>query len=104
MVQVEVFYFEGCPSFPPTLANIRRIARELDQQIRLIETEIHDEEQAQSVHFLGSPTVQVNGVDIEPSAKSRNVCAMSCRLYSSGPERTGIPPEELIRTALLAGA
>ena len=31
---------------------------------------IHNEEEARAKRFLGSPTIQVNGLDLEPSARS----------------------------------
>lgn len=47
--------------------------------------------------FLGSPTVQVDGVDIEPAARRRTDFAMSCRIYDT-PD--GLPSEQMIVNAL----
>ena len=56
------------------------------------------EENAVPFKFLGSPTVRINGVDIEPSARSRTDFGMMCRRYEDG---SGVPPKDLIRAAVL---
>ncbi|MGC9052698.1 MAG: hypothetical protein ACP5KS_02305 [Candidatus Hydrogenedens sp.] len=50
-------------------------------------------------HFLGSPTIQINGLDIEPSRQNDPPCH-GCRLYRTPEGTSGIPPKELIRSAL----
>jgi hypothetical protein len=57
---------------------------------------VADANAARELRFLGSPTVRINGMDIEPSARSRNYYGMMCRTYDGG----GVPPEDLIRMAV----
>ena len=49
--------------------------------------------------FLGSPTIQINGLDIEPSRQNDPSCH-GCRLYRTPEGTSGVPPKELIRSAL----
>lgn len=53
------------------------------------------------LRFLGSPTVQVDGLDIEPSARSRTDFAVGCRVY--GPSGD-VPPRDLVLAALAGAA
>jgi len=53
------------------------------------------EVEAKSLLFPGSPTVRVNGEDVEPHPTS--VSSLACRLYEN---RSGIPPVELLRAAI----
>jgi hypothetical protein len=53
------------------------------------------EVEAKALLFPGSPTVRVNGEDVEPP---RSVPSLACRLYE---DRSGIPSEELLRAAIL---
>ncbi len=69
-VQVRVLFSEGCDNTPPTIDLIEKISSELGLDIDLKMVPIENQEQAQQWNFLGSPTVQVNGLDIEPSARS----------------------------------
>jgi hypothetical protein len=69
-VEVKVLFSEGCDNTPPTIDPIKQTALESGIDIDLKKVPVESQEQAQQSKFLGSPTVQVNGLDIEPSARS----------------------------------
>jgi hypothetical protein len=81
--QVDILYFEGCPNYEPTRALIERLARQLRVEPEIELVEVADPEAAVALRFLGSPTVRVNGVDVEPGAEERRDFAFSCRIYRS---------------------
>ena len=58
--------------------------------------EVRTDEDARRLHFLGSPSIRVNGVDIEPGSDARRDYALACRMYGS----SGLPPREFLATAL----
>ena len=64
--------------------------------MRVEEVEVRDEADAERLRFIGSPTIRVDGADIEPDAGTRTDFALSCRLY----EGSGVPPRELLEAAL----
>jgi hypothetical protein len=68
--EVQVLFSEGCDNTPPTIDLIKQISSELGIEIDLKLIRIENQDQANQWKFLGSPTVQVNGLDIEPSARS----------------------------------
>lgn len=88
---IQVLYFAGCPNHPPTVALVREVLTGLGLSAEVEEIEVNTQADAERLRFLGSPTVQVNGVDIEPSARERTHYALSCRMYDG----SGIPPREL---------
>jgi hypothetical protein len=94
-MKVEVLYFEGCPSHLPTLERIKEVLQEESCDAEVGEVLVPDVDTAQKVKFLGSPTVRVNGVDIEPNARERKDFGLMCRRYSGG-----ILSHELIRSAI----
>jgi hypothetical protein len=94
-MQIEVLYFENCPNHLPTVERIRTVMREEGCRADLREVLVPDVATALRVNFLGSPSVRVNGVDIEPAAKGRKDFGMMCRRYVDG-----IPSHELIRAAV----
>jgi len=69
-VAVKVLFSEGCDNTPPTIDLIKQISSELGIEIDLKLIRIESQDQANQWKFLGSPTVQVNGLDIEFSARS----------------------------------
>src|SRR5438094_3797273 len=97
-MRVEVLYFEGCPNHAPTVERVRAelVSRGLPKEIE--EVEIHD--QAEALGFVGSPSVRINGLDIEQEARNLKSFGMSCRTYLEGTVRSGSPSSALIGRAL----
>ena len=71
----------------------------LEQAMPLAEMSVADQNTAVHVGFLGSPTVRIDGLDIEPSARQRTTFGMMCRTYEGS---GGVPSEDLIRSAINA--
>jgi hypothetical protein len=94
-MQIEVFYFEDCPNHSPTVERINTVLREEGCSAEVREVLVPDVTTAQRVNFLGSPTVRVNGIDIEPAARDRRDFGLMCRRYAGG-----VPSHELIRAAV----
>ena len=69
VAQIRVLYSEGCPSTPPTVDLVRKVAQNLNIQVQIERVVVGTQEQAQELRFLGSPTVHIEGIDIEPSAR-----------------------------------
>ncbi len=95
---IQVLYFEGCPNLEPTLSLANEVLRQLELSADVREVEVRTPEDAERLRFLGSPSVRVDGKDIEPGAESRKEYALSCRIYSD----SGLPPKELLVAALEA--
>ncbi len=98
---IEVLYFEGCPNFEATLNRVNQILKDLGMKQKVLEVIITTPKMAESFRFLGSPTVLVNGLDVEPSARNSNQIGFGYRTYPSGDRRVGIPSEEMVRAAIL---
>ena len=96
LLTIEVLYLEGCPNYPPTLALVREVVAELGIPTCVIPVEVIDSADAERRLFLGSPTVRVNGVDIEPAARDRIDYAWGCRRYGDA----GVPPRGMIAAAI----
>jgi Domain of unknown function (DUF2703) len=94
-MKIEVLYFEGCPNHAPAVHRLKTVLRQAGLAIELSEIEVTDESTAKTLHFFGSPTIRVNGLDIEPDSRSVRYTGFACRRYSDG-----LPSEEMIRTAL----
>ena len=103
-LQVDILYFEGCPNHRRARALVGRIARELrlEPQIELVE--VADPQAAVALRFLGSPTVRVNGVDVEPGAEERHDYGFSCRIYHHEGGASEQPDESWVRDALIEAA
>lgn len=95
---LEVLYFDGCPSHASLLPVVRDLAAKHD--VELNQLRIETVEQSEKSRFLGSPTVRLNGIDIEPGAQARTDFGMKCRIYRSSEGQSGVPPRAWIERAL----
>jgi hypothetical protein len=70
-VKVKVVYTEGCANTLPTIQRIESMAMELGVAIELTRVLIHTQPEAEAHRFLGSPTVQINGLDLDPVIRDK---------------------------------
>jgi len=97
---VEVLTFAGCPHAGPALELVTRVVRELGVGADVQRVDVPDSEAAAAQRFLGSPTIRVNGRDVEPGADERSDFVLSCRLYRTESGVSGQPDERWLRDAL----
>ncbi len=100
-MKVEVFYIDGCPNRQPAIERVHELLHEFGLTGNVREIPVTDSASAIEVRFLGSPTIHVNGIDVEPSSTTSSQFGLMCRMYLDGPRREGVPSVELIRRALL---
>ena len=98
---VEILYFDGCPNHEPALALVERLGRELGIEPRVQLVNVPDQETARRLRFLGSPTIRVAGVDVDPETDERDDYALSCRVFRTEAGIAGQPDERWVREALL---
>ena len=100
-MKVEVLYFDGCPSHERLMPRLRYLLDQVgvDTAVDLVHIESLDA--AEQQRFLGSPTVRVDGVDVEPGANARTDYGLKCRLYPNpAGGQHGVPPDEWITEAV----
>jgi|SRR5712671_5157195 len=95
-MKVDILHCHGCPNVEATTERIRSVASGLGIEIDLRFVYVETVEDAIRERFLGSPSVRVNGIDIDPSARDRSDFGLSCRMYPGA----GAPPEAMIAAAL----
>lgn len=94
-MKVDILFFEGCPNHAPAVERVRAVIQEEGVNAEVVQVEIQDETSAKAQGFLGSPTIRIDGLDIEPSARGAKPLGMACRCYAGG-----LPSHDLIRTAI----
>ena len=94
-MKVEIFHVEGCPHHRPAVERVQSVMKQMGIIAELAEIEVPDAEAARVVGFLGSPTIRVNGQDVELAARGATDHGFACRRYPGG-----LPSEEMIRAAL----
>jgi hypothetical protein len=97
---IEVLIVPGCPGAPLALARVQEATEALGVDANLRVLTVEDKESARDLAFVGSPTVRVDGRDVEDV--DGRPFGLACRIYESeeGVERA--PPSSWIRRAIVA--
>lgn len=98
--RVELLYFDGCPTYKTALRDLEEVVKEEALDVRVILTKVESEDDARRLRFLGSPTVRVNGADIEPAANESTGFGLRCRIYRVEGRLLGSPSRDMLRRAL----
>jgi hypothetical protein len=99
-MNIVVLTFEGCPNAKPAFRLIQQTLEDLGLNSDVKQISVRDEEEAGKLHFLGSPTVQIDGRDIEIDRRS-DTASFSCRIYNTSSGNSGVPPKQMIVDAIL---
>jgi hypothetical protein len=98
---IQLLWWRGCPSWERVLTMLREEmkAHGLGEE-RLEVIEIEDEAAAEGLGFPGSPTILVDGNDIQPP-DPRQVIGLTCRVYRHRDGRVSpLPDPDDLRDAL----
>ncbi len=68
-MEIEVVHLEGCSATPATIARVKEVARRLGLETDIRVIVVRTPEEAELYGHIGSPTVRVNGLDMEPQAR-----------------------------------
>ena len=99
----EVLCFTGCPHDAAAVELVEDVAREFAIKVDVRRVEVTGPDDAEQQRFLGSPTVRVDGRDVEPGADARDEYSMSCRIFRTRAGSAGVPDTWWVVEALLAG-
>jgi hypothetical protein len=93
---IELLHIADCPGYAELRPRLERLLTARGLGDELVVREIASAEEAAAARFLGSPTLRIDGRDVEPGADRRTTYAYACRTYGAAPA----PPDELILDAL----
>lgn len=98
MFDFQILYFKDCPNYRSACDVICEVIgrHNLQASISIIPV---DEKRAEKMPFRGSPTVLVNGVDVEDCYDNQkeqvDLSTLACRIYDC-PHGNGCPSKEMI--------
>jgi len=98
-MKIEFLYFKSCPSHTKAYQLlVECLAEKGINPSTIVSIPIDHDEMALAHHFIGSPTIRINNIDIEKSDTTSY--SLRCRLYSNNNKLSGVPPKELIVDAI----
>ena len=98
-LNIRFLFLEGCPGAARALQRLEEVLHQEGLAVPVERIEVTNPETAEREGFLGSPTIQVNGLDIEIERRGESPC-FGCRIYPGDEADEGVPPEKMIRDAI----
>lgn len=119
-MKIEILYILDCPWCVKTMGLVRKSLKELGVKADIEEILIDSEKKAGKYNFAGSPTIRINGEDIQDEVSKarclpceelaehhkettefvKHECGCGCRIYSYKDKQYPYPPEEMIRESI----
>ena len=94
-MRIEVLYVPSCPNYEPAVQRLQAVLESQSLQAEIRSVPISSEDQAKALLFPGSPTIRIDGEDVEQHETV--VPSLACRLHAN---RSGVPSEESLRIAI----
>ena len=99
-MRIDFLYWEGCPSHPEARALLDEVLRERGADARVEAREVTTDEDAEALAFPGSPTIRVDGRDVDSDGAAARA-TLACRIYRLSDGRVSpVPSREQIEAAI----
>lgn len=99
--QVDLLWFQDCPNHPAARGLLVELVGQLAPGTIVREIDATDPEIARRERFPGSPTIRVDGRDVDPSYRDPGDYTPRCRLYRTSGGLRGLPERAWIEDAIL---
>ena len=98
-MKVEIFYFEGCPSYGTAEKTLKEVLTDEGIEANVTLVAVNTDEEARTIRFPGSPTIRVAERDLFPVIEGED-WRLGCRVYATPEGLKGSPTAEMLREAL----
>jgi len=90
--RIELLWWEGCPSHQRALADLREVLDALGLDPDAVDVRhVGTDDEAAAEGFVGSPTIRVDGRDVQPPAEEP--VGLTCRVYRRRDGRISPTPD-----------
>ena len=99
-MRVEFLYWEECPSHEEALRRLQEALQEEGVSAPVASIRVTSLEQASELRFPGSPTIRLNGRDLQPDMLGQLPVGLTCRVYRVDGRPSPLPTKAMIRDAI----
>lgn len=100
-VRIEILARGDCPNRGMAITVVERVVGEMGVPAEIKVIDVSSPAQAAKRRLLGSPTVRVDGLDVDPGPNPHDDWTTDDRVYRTGRGLIGWPEPEWIRDAVL---
>ena len=97
---IEFLYFDRCPNHEKALTTLKEVFSDAGMKDEIQIIRIQRQEDVVKYCFIGSPSIRIDGKDLEVAEDESTEYSMRCRRYKNGDTMNGFPSKELIRKNL----
>jgi len=101
--EVELLWFSDCPNRRAAGRLLAEVVAEVAPGTPIRDVDTTDPAVAERVRFPGSPTIRVDGRDVDPTYVDPGDYTPRCRLYRTAEGLRGLPERRWIEAALRSG-
>lgn len=104
MAEVELLWFADCPNHPAARQMLEEVIGAVAPGTTIRDIDATDPDTAARLRFPGSPTIRVDGRDVDPTYVDPEDYTPRCRLYRTSEGLRGLPDPRWVEAALRAAA
>lgn len=98
---VELLWFSDCPNHEAARRLVHTLIDQYAPGVTLRDIDAKDPALAAAHRFPGSPTIRVNGIDVDPGYVDPGDYTPRCRLYRTAHGLRGVPEPEWVQAAIV---
>ena len=99
-MRIDFLFWRECPSHPEARELLGEVLEKRGVEADVVEREVLTDEEAEELAFPGSPTIRVDGRDVDPDG-ARARPSLTCRIYHLPDGRVSpVPSREQLEEAL----
>ena len=99
-MKVQLLWFQDCPNHEAATTMLREVLAEVGVSSAVELVEVPDLDAGRRWQFPGSPTIRIDGVDVEPGWQSDGEFTPRCRLYPTADGLRGVPERAWVMDAV----
>jgi len=101
-LKIDLLYIDGCPNMAKAERIVQQVLDELGAAgtAQIIKTLVKTYADAETLKFLGSPTIRVNDIDVEPDAELQGEFGLHERNYRIHGVDSELPDMKWLRDAV----
>jgi hypothetical protein len=99
-MKIEFLWFDDCPNHGRAEQMLRALMAERGIEAEIENINVSDLVIGERVKFAGSPSIRIDGVDVEPDYVESGDYTPRCRLYATSEGLRGLPEREWVAAAL----
>ena len=98
--RIELLYFDGCPTYKLARQIVAEVLKVTSVSAEVWEVNVTSDARARELRFIGSPTIRIDGRDVDPVPHGTEQYGLKCRVYEADGKLVGSPSREMVLSAL----